>query len=295
MFKRFLAHQRCHLTLSLSCLLSGCLLNAPLSVHAQPNSLFIEQDNRVTTILIDSEISTDTRETNFDSAIVPNDPLDSPFPVPWQWIVQTQQDFKEQGIEGNRYYRSQALVSPDGKYAAYTRIQMVAASELYQSQVNSVVFLENLETGELQVIRADSPLAKSLLGNNIQEDISGLISVLIPVSWTAKGDRLLSRQLEGFFNTSDVTDYGVIWERESNTTTTLTPVQNPHDHETAILLGWNDDNGEQVLFRSGSLGDENWPIVAVTDEGDTLLATDADSVTYGQLVTRSWTGSQILQ
>ncbi len=295
MFKRFLAHQRCHFTLSIGCLLSGWLLATPLSVHAQPNSILTEQVDEVKTVSIDSEISTNPIETAFDASTVPNDPLDSPFPVPWQWIVETQQEFRDQGVQGNRYYRSQALVSPDGKYAAYTRIHMVAASELYQSQVAGVVFLENLETGELQVIRADSPLAKYLLENNAQEDISGLISVLMPISWSAKGDRLLSRQLEGFFNTSDVTDYGVIWERESNETTTLTPVQNPHDHETAILLGWNDDNGEQVLFRSGSLGDEDWPLVAVTDEGDTLLATDADSVTHGQLVTRSWTGSQILQ
>ncbi|MGB5595963.1 MAG: hypothetical protein WBM32_18540 [Crocosphaera sp.] len=295
MFKRFLAHQRCYFTLSLGYLLSGWLLATPLSVHAQPNSILTEQGDELKNVLIDSDIPINPIETAFDASTVPNDPLDSPFPVPWQWIIETQQEFRDQGVEGNRYYRSQALVSPDGKYAAYTRIQMVAASELYQSQVTSVVFLENLETGELQVIRADSPLAKYLLESYAHEDISGLISVLMPISWSAKGDRLLSRQLEGFFNTSDVTDYGVIWERESNETTTLTPVQNPHDHETAILLGWNDDNGEQVLFRSGSLGDEDWPLVAVTDEGDTLLATDADSVTYGQFVTRSWTGSQILQ
>ncbi|MEA5509690.1 hypothetical protein VB715_07925 [Crocosphaera sp. UHCC 0190] len=294
MFKRFLAHQWFPSTISAGCLLTGWLLATPLSVHAETNFIPPEMDYGVETVSLESSLAQFEGETESQSSTVPNDPLDSPFPVPWQWLIETQQEFSSKGTVGQRYYRSQALLSPDGQYAAYTRISMIATPELHESQATSVMFLENLQTGELQVIRPDSPLAKHLHDGENPENEPGIMSILIPVSWSSNGDRLLSRQMEGFFSTSDVTDYAVIWERDTNQTTTVTPTPKPQDHQTAILLGWNDNNGNEVLFRSGMLGDEDWPVVAVTPQGNTLLAKDADSVTYGQLVTRSWTGSQIL-
>lgn len=42
---------------------------------------------------------------------------------------------------GLRYYRSPSLVSPDGLYAAYSRMQMQVQLELYRSRVSSVMSL----------------------------------------------------------------------------------------------------------------------------------------------------------
>lgn len=86
------------------------------------------------------------------------DPLGSPHPIPWNWVMTTYADVRLQRA-GLRYYRSPSLVSPDGKYAAYSRMQMQVQPELYRSRLSSVIFVENLQIGELQVINANSPLA----------------------------------------------------------------------------------------------------------------------------------------
>lgn len=300
MFKCFLANCAFRSTVSLGCLLAGWVLATPPSAHAnsrfQTNGVNLYQETSPTphTLHPTALITADAPAPKQIASRFPDDPLNSPFPIPWPWILETQEEFSDQGTTGQRYYRSQALVSPDGQYAAYTRISLMATPALHESKVTSVMFLENLQTGKLQVIKANSPVAKHLSNLEQVEETPGIMSILMPVSWSANGDRLLSRQLEGFFSTSDVTDYGVIWERNTNQTTTVTPTPNPQAHETAILLGWNNPHGDQVLFRSGMLGAENWPTVAVTPQGEIQLAHGEQSVTYGQLVTHSWTGSQSL-
>lgn len=220
------------------------------------------------------------------------DPLESPYPVPWKWIVATQAEFSQKGRTGLRYYRSPSLISPDGQYAVYTRIQLQAEPELFRSRVTSVMFLENLHTGQLQIVRASSPLADHLLEVEKGKEPPGAIAILMPVSWSASGDRLLARQMEGFFSTSDVSDYAVVWERQTNRTTTLSPTE--IECTSAVLLGWNHLNPEQVLFRAGVLGDEDWPVWSVSLNGQTALATEASAIAYGQKVVYSWTGAQAL-
>ncbi|HAC64820.1 MAG TPA: hypothetical protein DCF68_15135 [Cyanothece sp. UBA12306] len=293
MFKFPLNRRWFQSALSLSCLLTGCLLTTIPLAYAQSDSIapnIAHGSLTPQTELFESQLD---ENPEIDPFSIPDDPLNSPYRVPWKWLIETQTEFSQKQKIGLRYYRSQALVSPDGKYAAYTRIQLVAAPKLYRSRVTSVMFVENLETGELQVIEADSPLATELRKIEQEEEIPGIMSILIPVSWSAKGDRLLSRQLEGFFNTSDASDYGVIWERQINQTQTVTPVQN--NHGTAILLGWNQEQTDQVLFKTGHLGDENWPIASVTLNGQVFLANNPQFITYGELVTKSWTGDQTLE
>jgi hypothetical protein len=87
------------------------------------------------------------------------DPLDSPHPIPWNWVLATHAELCASNSSGVRYYRSQSLLSPDGQYAAYSRIQMEGQPELYQSRVTSVVFVENLQTGDLRTITPSSPWA----------------------------------------------------------------------------------------------------------------------------------------
>jgi len=226
------------------------------------------------------------------------DPLNSPYPVPWQWITQTQHNRVAQQRTGLRYYRSPALVSPTGEYAAYSRIEVRAEANLYESKVLSVLFLEDLRTGKLQAIRAGSPIARYLqqVGEN-SEEMAGVISILIPASWSGEGDRLLARQLEGAFSSSDISDYAVVWHGENGTTKTLAASQNPTTDISATLLGWHQSDPNQVLFKVSHFGDddEDETLVSVSLTGDIQRTQAPEVIGYGELVSRSWTGVQSIQ
>ena len=218
------------------------------------------------------------------------DPLNSAYPVPWSWILDTQAEFTEKQESGMRYYRTSALVSPDGQYAAYSRIQMQAGSQLYESRVTSVLFLEDLQTGKLRVIDAESPIIEHFATEQHNSETSGIVSILMPVSWSAQSDRLLSRQFEGFLSTSDATDYAVVWERQTNDTSTLSPAS--ENYTTAILLGWSQEKPDQVLFRAGILGNESWQNWSVALDGQTAIANEENPLIYGEPLTRTWMGVQ---
>lgn len=219
-----------------------------------------------------------------------NDPLGSPYPIPWSWIMKTYEQVSSTSGSGVRQYRSPAVISPDGKYAAYTRVQMQIKPELHESRVSSVMFVENQETGELRVISATSPLANTPKPNEAA-DMPGVISVLVPVSWSSGGDRLLARQFEGGLSASDASDYAVIWERQSNRATTIAPGDNV-DYSNATLLGWSKANPNQVLFRAGELGDEKMPLWAVGLNGRTVAAVEDQPVVYGRTMRYAWAGPQ---
>ncbi|MGA1621654.1 MAG: hypothetical protein ACO36E_02880 [Synechocystis sp.] len=225
------------------------------------------------------------------------DPLNSPYPVPWQWITQTQQDYAAQQRTGLRYYRSPALVSPSGNYAAYSRIEVRAKANLYESKVLSVLFLENLQTGELQVIRANSPIASYLqqVGESSPE-MAGVISILIPASWSGNGDRLLARQLEGAFNSSDISDYAVVWTGADTAVKTIAANPKATMETSATLLGWHQNDPDQVLFKVSHLDDEegNENLVSVSLSGDIQTTQTPEVIGFGELVSRSWTGVQAI-
>lgn len=219
-----------------------------------------------------------------------SDPLDSPYPIPWNWVINSHAEVSSTEDSAVRYYRTPSLVSPDGQYAAYSRIQFQIRSQLHSSRVTSVMFLENLQTGNLEVITAASPLANNPFDGNPEAQLPGVITMLVPVSWSELGDRLLARQFEGLFSSSMVSDYAVIWNRNLNKTTTVAPVQVDYSH--AVLLGWSENNANHVLFKAGILGDENWPLWAVSSEGKTLLATGDRPQTFGRSVAEAWAGPQ---
>lgn len=218
------------------------------------------------------------------------DPLDSPYPVPWGWVLNTQEKVAASGKPGIHYYRSPSLVSPDGQYAAYSRIEMRVETELHRSRVSSVMFLENLQTGKLQKIAATSPLANHFFPGNRSIDLSGAIAILMPVSWSANSDRLLARQFEGIFSSSDASDFAVVWDRKSNRTTTVAP--NRRDYDAAVLLGWSNNNPSQVLFRAGDLEDEEMPLWAVNLDGQTLAAAEDKPMVLGVNLNPVWSGPQ---
>ncbi|MBD2594400.1 hypothetical protein H6G74_08655 [Nostoc spongiaeforme FACHB-130] len=226
------------------------------------------------------------------------DPIGSPHPIPWKWIVATQEAIGSKGNSGVRYYRSLPVVSPDGKYAVYSRVQMEIQPEMYNSRVSSTMFVEDRETKKLRVMASTSKIKDPLLHNKVappeQMPENGNIGVLVPVSWSEKSDRFLARKFEGVFNTGDATDHAVIWDRQKNHTNTVAPARQDDDHEKiAVLLGWSKNQPDHVLFREGEMGEEDWPLVQVATDGKTVNTNDTDQpVTFGEHK-EVWSGPQV--
>ncbi|MEH2136344.1 hypothetical protein [Nostoc sp.] len=229
------------------------------------------------------------------------DPLGSPHPIPWKWITATQEAIGSKGGSGVRHYRSVPVVSPDGKYAVYSRVQLEVKPEMYNSRVTSVLFVQDMQTKKLWVMASTTPVSDPLLkvkavkaALSEETDTSGKIGVLVPVSWSEKGDRFLARKFEGIFNTGDSTDSAVIWDREKNHANTVAPVSEEEHEKIAVLLGWSKSQPDRVLFRAGELGEENWPLMQVANDGKTITTTNDDQpITFGKKVTEVWAGPQV--
>ncbi|WP_413172169.1 hypothetical protein [Anabaena azotica] len=234
-----------------------------------------------------------------DADALPDDPMGSPHPIPWKWIMMTQETMGGQGRSGVRHYRSIPVVSPDGRYAVYSRVQLEVNPEMHNSRVTSLLFIEDRQTKSLRVMAKTSDVNDPLLKQAVSETQSqaeGKIGVLVPISWSQKGDRFLARKFVGIFNTADVTDQAVIWDRQDNNIKTVAPVQADDDHEKiAILLGWSKQQPDHALFRSGELGEENWPLVQVASDGKTVnVTTDGDQpVTFGVTESQIWAEPQV--
>jgi hypothetical protein len=218
------------------------------------------------------------------------DPLDSPFPIPWNWVLATQADTKPGILPIRRYYRSQSLISPDRQYAAYSRIQMDVRADFTRSRVSSVLFVENLETGDLQTITAESPFADNPFMMNKDPHQEGAIAMLIPIAWSADSTRILAREFESIFGTAIASDFAVIWDRQRNRRRTLSPAG--FHYTNAILLGWSQQQPDRVLFRAGNMGDEDWHIWAVDNSGHTEIALEDRPVTFGTVSSNIWAGPQ---
>jgi hypothetical protein len=219
------------------------------------------------------------------------DPLNSPYPVPWNWVMTMMAENSDLRSPILRYYRSPSLVSPDGNYAAYSRIQLRIHPNPNHTQIASVLFLESLSTGALQVITAASPLADNPFAADASETPPGSIAMIIPVAWSAAGDRILAREFESLFGTGLASDYAVVWDQRQSQAHTIAPTS--IDYSNAILLGWSQSDPERILFRAGNMGEDRWPVWAVNLHGQTIAADERDRpVVFGQLVNNIWTGPQ---
>ncbi|MGG6294325.1 hypothetical protein ACQ4M4_07880 [Leptolyngbya sp. AN02str] len=218
------------------------------------------------------------------------DPLNSPFPVPWNWVLATQTAHQTSRVSRLRYYRTQALISPNGQYAAYSRIQMRVERNFVHSRVSSVLFIENLHSGDLQTVTASSPLANNPFVAETETAAPGSIAILIPVAWSAQSDRILAREFESLFGSNVASDFAVIWDEQGSHTKTLSPIG--IEYTNAILLGWSCRRPDQVLFRAGMLGEPDWPLWAVDPYGQTHAVADDQPMTYGNYMTHVWAGPQ---
>jgi len=257
-------------------------LNSPVSGNSQSQELATS-----TVTPKNGEIPVSERPN--ESEMAQTDPIGSPHPIPWQWILATQEAIGAKGGSGVRYYRSIPVISPDGKYAIYSRVQMEVKPEMHNSRVNSVLFVEDRQTKRLRVMTSTSvvidPLLKRQAILSAQGDNDGKIGVLVPVSWSEKSDRFLARKFVAIFNTADATDQAVIWNRQQDHLNVVSPVQSQDDHEKiAILLGWSKKQPNNVLFRAGELGEENWPLLQVANDGRTVdISAEGDqAVTFGE-------------
>ncbi|MEH1966479.1 hypothetical protein [Nostoc sp.] len=229
------------------------------------------------------------------------DPIGSPHPIPWKWITATQEAIGSKGGSGVRHYRSIPVVSPDGKYAVYSRVQLEVKPQMYNSRVTSVLFVQDMQTKKLWVMASTTPVSDPLLklkavkaAASEETDTNGQIGVLVPVSWSEKGDRFLARKFEGIFNTGDSTDSAVIWDRQKNHANTVAPANEEEHEKIAVLLGWSKSQPDNVLFRAGELGEENWPLMQVANDGKTVTTTNDDQpITFGKKVTEIWAGPQV--
>ena len=224
-------------------------------------------------------------------------PLGSPHPIPWKWIMDTQQKMSAKGASGVRYYRSIPVISPDGKYAVYSRVQLEVKPELHRSRVSSVLFIEDRNTKQLRVISSTSRNTDVLLKAKYVPDKNdeGTVGVLVPVSWSKQGDRFLARSFVSRFQTSDGSDSAVIWNRQKNNVDKLSPASQKDSHEEmAVMLGWSQSQPDNVLFRAGELGQEEWPLVAVSDDGKTVAAEKLDQpITFGNEASNVWNKPQV--
>ena len=218
------------------------------------------------------------------------DPIDSPHPLPWSWILDIQSRSIEPSISQLFYYRSPALMSPDGVHSTYTRMQVLRVSDPQQSQVSSLLFLENIETGALQFLTATSPEMQHILLQGANSQQPGMLSMLMPISWSEEGDRVLVRAFESIFSTDIAADYAIIWHQSSNHVEQIVPTNGQYSY--AVLLGWSQTHPDEVLFQVGNLGDELQPLMAMTEAGRYHMVTADEPIIYGQTTATFWNGPQ---
>jgi hypothetical protein len=207
-----------------------------------------------------------------------NDPLGSSHPIPWEWVLKTHAEVSTAGGAGVKCYRTPELMSPDGDYIAYSQITLQVVPELHRSRASSQLYVEDLDTGESYPISPSSPMAVCGVSAIDAMQMQGTIAIGIPVSWSKTGDRLLLRQFEGLFCTSDATDYAVVWERRNRRTLTLSPTRVHQGY--ALLEGWSETYTDRVLFRVGRIGQRTLLQYTVNLSGVTFPTQDERPAIY---------------
>ena len=218
------------------------------------------------------------------------DPLNSPFPMPWQWILETQAAVTAGKHPGKELYRSPSLYNPEHQLMAYCRVRLDLKPLMHQGRITSTLFVENFQTGTLHTVIAKSPLTPNPFQTGKTFDEPGIMSLIMPVSWSADGTKLLSRQFEGFLGSCDISDFGVVWDGITEETITLTP-SDTIDYTHAVLLGWSEADPGAILFRTECLGDDHCKYWAVSPDGKTVSVNNDSGLVFGEFSNNIWSGS----
>ncbi|MCS7292409.1 MAG: hypothetical protein RMI89_05445 [Gloeomargarita sp. SKYBB_i_bin120] len=209
-------------------------------------------------------------------AWVPEDPLQSAYPMPWRWVwgIQTQAQQRRQPMRGT--VQSPVLRSPDGRYAAFSQVQVFAHPQDYtRTRVTSTLYIRRL--GET------SPIALRPVGQPTVVE-PGQIWALVPVSWSANGRQLLARQVVGWFGSSEITDRALVWDDTG--VRLLSPQAVAYTH--SLLLGWSRENPTSILFETYILGVERSSLWQVALDGVTLAARADQPMVYGRFQGNGW-------
>jgi hypothetical protein len=217
------------------------------------------------------------------AASTANDPLNSPYPIPWNTIW----DHQTQATQNNRpttlRYLSSPLRSPDGQVAAHTKIEIKIDPDFRRSRIFSQLILKTSQGKVLQTIPSSMHLGQGTVKETAARQLPGTISILVPAAWSKNGQRLLSRQFESVFGSDVSSDYAVIWDRDHRQAKIITPL--PLNYDSATLLGWSRNHPDQVLFRTAILGETEGAILAVDYRGTTIASPNDRAVRqfYGQV------------
>ncbi|MEN9216444.1 MAG: hypothetical protein Q6K90_03860 [Gloeomargarita sp. HHBFW_bins_162] len=211
-------------------------------------------------------------------AWVPEDPLQSAYPMPWRWVwgMQTQAQRIRRSLWGST--QSPTLVSPDGRYSVFSRVQILAHQDYTRTQVSSTLHIRQSGGGLPIVLR---PLGQPKV---LQP---GQIWVLVPVSWSEDSRQLLVRQVSGWFGSSEISDSAVVWHSDGLGVRAVTPQAVAHTH--SLLLGWSRETPTSILFETRLLGLERASLWQVSLDGLTLSAREDAPITYGQPQGETWT------
>jgi hypothetical protein len=200
------------------------------------------------------------------------DPLESSFPIPWSLIQKAQLQANQTGQIITSQYQSSALASPDGKIGAYSDISISIGPKADQSIVSSQIVLTDNLGRVLQKIPASVHYEEADSGASLG-NLKGVMAILIPVTWSEDSQQLLARQFEAVIGSDVASDHAFIWKRDVQKAKTVTPL--PLDYDTAVLLGWNPANSNQLLFRTSRLGEASTQTIAVDERGKTIVMTSA--------------------
>lgn len=205
------------------------------------------------------------------------DPLQSPFPLPWQWI----EDGHAAVVKAKKSLRftqqTPQYISPDGRYVAQATLYFTAHPEAHRQQLMSILEIRDRQSGIQQRIESLKEMPPEFLAEVPQGQ--GLIAVLVPVGWSETGNRLLVRQLSGLFATDLISDGAWIWQAGVGHVATVYPTADEYDFAT--LLGWSTTDPQRVLFQTQTMGNPKATIWAVDTQGSTQLAQGDRPRVYG--------------
>ncbi|BAY51996.1 hypothetical protein NIES2134_104040 [Thermostichus vulcanus NIES-2134] len=205
------------------------------------------------------------------------DPLQSSFPLPWKWI----EDGHAAAVKAKKslHFTQQTpqYLSPDGRYGAQATLYFRAEPEAQRQQLVSVLEIRDRQSGRRQRIASLKEMPPEFLAEVPQGQ--GLIAVLVPVGWSATGDRLLVRQVAGLFATDLISDSAWIWQAGVGHVATVYPTAEEYDFAT--LLGWSTTDPQRVLFQTQTMGNPKVTIWAVDTQGSTQLAQGDRPRVYG--------------
>ncbi len=161
-------------------------------------------------------------------------------PLPWEWVLDLQQQAQHQNCPLWDLRRSPPLDSPSGRWQVYSRLELQVDPQSQSDQLTSVLFALDQRTDQLQVIRS-----VSLPPNDPDLDFV----MLIPMGW--QGGQLLIREHSGLFQSDIAEDQAVIWDPEQ----AQSQVIQPPPLQITELLDWDPESDQNVLFAIGQLGD----------------------------------------